>query len=164
METPLTPEEKYDKVLELIESEKDKLSDRARFVDSTKELVLINIRKKVSDGVKLSLITIPADTTIHVRLHKSTNHCKIYFFDDSVNAVRSVTISWKTANGMFPEKFGYADDEQISEAIFDGACPSVNLNYDENLEPDGYDPEGWPSILLAYGYCRKPHSGTPADR
>lgn len=40
-------------------------------------------------------------------------------------------------------------DDMIEDAIMDGACMSI---YDFNeVDPDGWDPDGFPSILLAMG-------------
>lgn len=40
--------------------------------------------------------------------------------------------------------------EDMKEAIFDGVCPSLTGTM---VEPDGWDSEGMPSILLACGMC-----------
>lgn len=46
-------------------------------------------------------------------------------------------------------EFLQVTDDMIEEAIMDGDCPSI---YDfHEVEPDGWDPHGFPSILVAMG-------------
>jgi len=47
-------------------------------------------------------------------------------------------------------EFQTISDEELQIAVFDGTCPSLT---GENVEPDGWDSEGMPSILLACGIC-----------
>jgi hypothetical protein len=46
------------------------------------------------------------------------------------------------------EEFIKPDMEAVEAAMYDGYCPSL---LGEEVEPDGYDSEGFPSILLAAG-------------
>lgn len=45
------------------------------------------------------------------------------------------------------EKYSMSD---IEEAVMDGHCPSLT---GQDVEPDGWDSEGFPSLLLAAGMC-----------
>ncbi len=48
------------------------------------------------------------------------------------------------------DEFQSFNMDDIEEAIMDGACPSLT---GDMVEPDGWDSEGTPSILLACGMC-----------
>jgi hypothetical protein len=49
----------------------------------------------------------------------------------------------------YADEFIQVTDEVVQDAIFD-TCQSLT---GETIEPDGYDPDGFPSVLLATGIC-----------
>lgn len=63
--------------------------------------------------------------------------------EGEIRKVRSLNLyKW------FPSDFPHFTEEDIMSALIDDICPTLT---GENVEPDGWDSEGFPSILLAAG-------------
>jgi len=63
-------------------------------------------------------------------------------YDGETRKVQSVNL-----HKWFDDFISFGDDD-IEAAICDGICPSLT---GDQVEPDGWDSEGFPSILLAAG-------------
>lgn len=77
--------------------------------------------------------------------------CCLTPLDDTIAEVeidgRKLKIRHKSLQKYFDE-FPEFNMDDLEAATYDCICPTVT-GYD--VEPDGHDPEGWPSILLACG-------------
>jgi len=49
---------------------------------------------------------------------------------------------------MWFDEFIEITEDLLQQATFDGICPSL---LGDDVEPDGWDSEGFPSALMAYG-------------
>ena len=68
---------------------------------------------------------------------------------ENLNTGESKQVRSTSLNKWFEEFQGFNMND-IEEAICDGVCPSLT---GQDVEPDGWDSEGMPSILLAAGMC-----------
>jgi len=96
----------------------------------------------------LSGKVVPEGTEISIYLPKK--RCD-YAIAEIPDHDKLFNISWKMVSKLFPDDFPPLDEEELSEALFDGEISSVRGN--TCYEVDGYDTDGWPSITMAYGYC-----------
>lgn len=63
------------------------------------------------------------------------------------NITRNATLIAKAENAhKYSDEFISWDDDDLSRAVLDGPCPSLT---GEDIEPDGKDCHGFPSIILA---------------
>lgn len=87
---------------------------------------------------------VPAGTMVNIFVEKKRPTFAEFFYQP-VGAIR---ISCANLHNYFND-FINPTDEVLMEAVMDGVCPSIYSGYD--VEPDGWDEEGFPSVLLAMG-------------
>jgi hypothetical protein len=87
---------------------------------------------------------IPAGTEIHITVEKKRPTFAELFY----TPVGVVRISCANLHLYFND-FVNPTEDIIMEALCDAVCPSIFCGYD--VEPDGWDVEGFPSVLLALG-------------
>jgi hypothetical protein len=87
---------------------------------------------------------IPAGTSLHVYVERENP--MVAWAENASFKVRLPSASLQKYFDEFDE-FGM---DELEEAMFDGICPSLT---GESIEPDGWDSEGFPSILIASGLC-----------
>lgn len=87
---------------------------------------------------------VPAGVEVHIIVERTRPTFAQLFY----RPVGDIRINCANLHHYFND-FIKPTEEIISEACFDGVCPSIFCGYD--VEPDGFDEEGFPSVLLAMG-------------
>ena len=86
----------------------------------------------------------PIGTAFAVIPHLNDTHAMLFHEDSEEPFILNMVSLYK----YFPE-FIQVTDDLISTAMMDGEIPS--LTGETEIEPDGHDSDGWPSILAACG-------------
>lgn len=88
--------------------------------------------------------TVPAGANVFIVVEKKRPTFASLFY----KPVGDIRINCANLHNYFND-FINPTDEVLMEAVMDGVCPSIYSGYD--VEPDGWDEEGFPSVLLAMG-------------
>lgn len=103
------------------------------------------MKTKLIHSLKLkSGLEFPIGTLVSVYPHLNDVHAQL-FVDGTLEPI---IIHMVNLFRYFPE-FIEVTPEAIDNAMMDGECPS--MTGETGIEPDGYDSDGWPSILSAAG-------------
>ena len=103
------------------------------------------IKFKVDRTIKLANgETVPAGVEVQIFVErKRPTFAKLYY-----SPVGDIRINCANLWRYFDD-FIKPTEDAITDALCDGVCPSIFQGVD--IEPDGWDSDGFPSLLLALG-------------
>ena len=111
--------------------------------------VKVEVAKALTNRLKTKTKEFPVGMELTVIPRNDKNTFAKVLYEEDGQTVESV-ISYTVLSKMIPSRFLELTEEIIEKGILDDEIVSIVGN--KCYEEDGHDEDGWPSLIMAYGF------------